>query len=407
MRTILMATTAVALLSLSSPALAQKPASPPPQQNQQQSQTQQQSSLSQQDRTFVQQAGIGNQFEIQAGEIAKSKAGGNQQLLQFAERMIDDHRKAGDHLVAIVKPLNVQVPQQLDEAHRQQLEQLRGLSGEQFASTYLQGQIDAHKQTIGLFETQANSGQNKELKTFASNTLPTLREHLTFAQDAAKRMPMASAGGSGTSGQQQASSQPGSGADIQVQQRSADVAVQQPAPQVSVQQSQPQVSIQQPPPQVTVQQPKPDVTVHQAKPQVTVKQGEPQVTIKQADQAQVTVNSPQQGQQQARANAAPQGGGTSIRAEEFLGKTVVGANGQELGEIEDVLIEPQSGRAEKVVFARGGFLGIGEKQIAIDAAKLQRLSGSDRFQLSGITLDEVRAMPEFEYNNSMTSLNRR
>ncbi|HYH19752.1 MAG TPA: DUF4142 domain-containing protein [Azospirillum sp.] len=414
-----MATTAVALLASGGPSLAQQSPNSP------QQQTQQKPSLSEQDRQFVQQAGIGNQFEIQAGEIAKSKAGDNQQLQQFSERMIDDHRKAGDQLAKIVKPLNVQVPQQLDNEHRQKIEALRGLSGEKFASTYVQGQIDAHKQTISLFEKQSNSGQNQDLKTFATDTLPTLREHLTFAQDLSKRIPMAAAG---SSGQQQASNQQGT--DIQVRQPAADVAVQQPAPQVSVQQPAPQVSVQQPQPQVTIQQPKPevtvqqakpDVTVEQAKPQVTVEQGKPEITIRQPDQAQVTVNQPEQRpgdaqqaarpdaarQQQAQATTQPPSGGNLIRAEEFIGKTVIGANGEELGEIEDVLIDPQSRRAEKVIFARGGFLGIGEKQIAIDASKLQPQPGSDRFQLSGITLDEVKAMPEFRYDDSMTSLNRR
>jgi putative membrane protein len=186
MRNVLFTTTALLSLSLAIPALAQQ--APNPDAKQQSGQSQ----LSQPDQQFVQQAGIGNQFEIQAGQIAKDKAS-NKDVQKFAQRMIEDHTKVGDHLTKIVQPLNAQVPQQLDDQHRNKLDTLRGLSGTGFDSHYIQGQIDAHNQTITLFETESKSGQNQDLKKFASDTLPTLRDHLKSAQDLSKQIPAASA----------------------------------------------------------------------------------------------------------------------------------------------------------------------------------------------------------------------
>lgn len=37
-----------------------------------------------------------------------------------------------------------------------------------------------HKGTIALFEKQAKSGDSGELKQFAGNTLPILKEHLSM-----------------------------------------------------------------------------------------------------------------------------------------------------------------------------------------------------------------------------------
>jgi putative membrane protein len=225
MNRILLASTAVALLWSANPALGQQ-GQPP--QNSPQGQ-QQQSQLSQQDRQFVQQAWISNQFEIQAAEIAKGKAG-NQPIQRFAQRMVDDHKMVGDQLTNIVKPLNVQVPQQLDDQHRQRIEKLKGLSGREFAPTYVQGQVDAHQQAVSLFEKQSNEGQNQELKKFASDTLPTLREHLKSAQDLQKET-ITTAGTSRQTGPQD-------------QQPAADVTVHQPPAQVTVKQPEPEVTVQ-------------------------------------------------------------------------------------------------------------------------------------------------------------------
>ena len=63
------------------------------------------------------------------------------------------------------------------------LQRLGKLSGSQFDKSYMQDQVSEHRKTISLFEKEDRSGQNPELKTFATNTLPTLRRHLQMAQD--------------------------------------------------------------------------------------------------------------------------------------------------------------------------------------------------------------------------------
>lgn len=109
-------------------------------------------------------------------------------------------------------------------------------------------------------------------------------------------------------------------------------------------------------------------------------------------------------------NAASSAGTTSpmgtVSAEEMLGKTVVGSDGEEIGEVEDVIMDTASGQARQLVISSGGFLGIGEKQIAVDFSNAQPGADNDEIKLSNMTRDQVRDMQEFEYNDSMTSLNR-
>ncbi|MFP1630288.1 PRC-barrel domain-containing protein [Zhengella sp. ZM62] len=59
-----------------------------------------------------------------------------------------------------------------------------------------------------------------------------------------------------------------------------------------------------------------------------------------------------------------------MSAENLLGTSVYGANDEDLGEIGDVIVTAD-GEVEAYVIDVGGFLGIGEKPVALDASELQ------------------------------------
>ncbi len=61
-------------------------------------------------------------------------------------------------------------------------------TGPQFDKGYIEGEVPEHRKTIALFQKEAKSGQNPDLKTFAANTLPTLQRHLRMAQDASAQI---------------------------------------------------------------------------------------------------------------------------------------------------------------------------------------------------------------------------
>src|SRR3712207_3932480 len=175
------------------------------------------------------------------------------------------------------------------------------------------------------------------------------------------------------------------GADIQVQQPAPQITVKQPKPKITVQQPAPQVTIEQPKPQVTVQQPKPEVTVQQAQPQVDVQQqGQANVQVEQAGQPDVTVTRPgaeqaqggtqagqgQMQQEQTAATPAEQQWYSGMRGEEMIGQTLYGTDGEEIGEIDNVVMS-QGGSTPEALVGVGGFLGIGERNVAIPLNQIQ------------------------------------
>jgi len=176
---------AAAMLGLSGTALAQdatpgQAAGEPAAQSQ--SVPAAQARLSKDDRKFMQKAAQGGMLEVEASKLAMERAS-SQQVKDFAKMLLDDHTAANAKLADIARQKGVQLPTTLDDKQRKQLSRLQKLQGEQFDAAYMQHMgIKDHRKDIGEFEKQAASGKDEQLKGFAQETLPTLRKHLSHAQ---------------------------------------------------------------------------------------------------------------------------------------------------------------------------------------------------------------------------------
>jgi hypothetical protein len=245
--------------------------------------------------------------------------------------------------------------------------------------------------------------------------------------------------------------------EVTVQQAQPTVQVQQPQPQVRVEQpEQPQVQVQEAAPaNVQLAQPEgqANVQVEQAgEAKVTYERAEPKVTINQA-QGQPTIRmenmngQPGAGDQAGQQPAADQAGqqpagqqGAQLRDSEDPNKTpeaqegqaqgdqqqaaatqagqqqgaqqpiaggamqrfavadldgarVVNERGDQLGKV-DGIVQSTADQKRYVVINHGGFLGLGEKKVALSLEGLM-MRGKD-VVVPGLTDDEIRALPTFE-----------
>lgn len=141
---------------------------------------QQQAQMSVEDRLFLMHAVPAGIAEVEISRIAAEKAQ-NQQVKQFAQRMVDDHTRVNDQLMQLAQQKGLQPPNQPGAAHQAEMEHLQQLSGEQFDQQYMGGQIIAHDMAIHMYERETRQGQDQEIKDLASQTLPTLQEHHDLA----------------------------------------------------------------------------------------------------------------------------------------------------------------------------------------------------------------------------------
>jgi sporulation protein YlmC with PRC-barrel domain len=95
-----------------------------------------------------------------------------------------------------------------------------------------------------------------------------------------------------------------------------------------------------------------------------------------------------------------------IKPDELVGREVVNAQDENLGEVEDVLIDPISGRIAYVVVEHGGFLGIGDDLFAVPWGAMRFVPGNDQTVLLDVPEEELENAPRFSRDDE-TPLERR
>jgi putative membrane protein len=145
-------------------------------------QSQQGQKVSSATQQFVQKAAITDMFEIKAGDLVQQKAQSND-YKQFGQMIKTDHTKTSDQVKSMAKNMpGLQLPTDLDSAHKSKFDKLQSLSGAQFEDQFKKDVVAGHQDAIKLFEGYAQKGDNADLKKFAQDTLPKLKEHLQHAQ---------------------------------------------------------------------------------------------------------------------------------------------------------------------------------------------------------------------------------
>ena len=235
-----------------------------------------------------------------------------------------------------------------------------------------------------------------------------------------------------------------------------EITVRMPEPEVNVSQAQPRVQVTQPEPEVDVvqsdqarvmleQDEQPQVRVERSQeqanvqvqrsgqPQVRYEAEEPQIRIQRAEgqpdvryeqlnretaeAGQETQQRTQQQQQvvereaETRTDQAFQAARTAeteatettgavqpgnmrtLTAEELQGMDVVNARGEQLGDVENLVLSTSDNRTMAIV-AHGGFLGLGEKKVALPLENMAL--ADDRLVIRGVTDEQLKAMPAWE-----------
>ena len=144
------------------------------------------------DQAFLKEAAEGGFAEVELGQLAVEKSS-NEDVKRFAQRMVDDHGKANEDLKQLAAQKGVNLPSEPSAEQKANKERLSKLSGEEFDKEYMSDMLKDHRTDIASFEQESDSGRDSEIKKFASQALPTLREHLKEAESVSGKIEQASA----------------------------------------------------------------------------------------------------------------------------------------------------------------------------------------------------------------------
>jgi lipid-binding SYLF domain-containing protein/predicted outer membrane protein len=135
------------------------------------------------DAAFLREAVQSGMAEVEASRLAVQRTS-NDRVRRFAERVIEDHTKSNQKMRTLAAPRNVALLPRPTPWQQRQLDALRTATGEDFDERYLGTfGVPAHERAVQLFNRQAATGRDAELRRFAWQTVPTLLEHLRTARD--------------------------------------------------------------------------------------------------------------------------------------------------------------------------------------------------------------------------------
>ncbi len=109
----------------------------------------------------------------------------NPKVVELAKMMVADHTEANAKLQSL--SMDLSKLDSLDAKHKAMKSSLQLLKGNAFDQAYLKGQVADHNAAIALFKNESASGRDKELKSFATQTLPKLKMHLDHVNMVAKK----------------------------------------------------------------------------------------------------------------------------------------------------------------------------------------------------------------------------
>jgi sporulation protein YlmC with PRC-barrel domain len=93
----------------------------------------------------------------------------------------------------------------------------------------------------------------------------------------------------------------------------------------------------------------------------------------------------------------------SVTVTDWYKQNVYDPQNTKIGEVMDVLVSPD-GKVNSVIVGVGGFLGAGEKDVAVDFSAIKRTTKDDSIYLTmNTTKNALQSAPGFKYDKDTTT----
>ena len=124
------------------------------------------------DIAFVRQATENSRKEIKSARDALLQLK-NPELNRIAEMLVNDHSGANERLAKIAEAKQWPLP-----APQMQPAPPSGTASGDFDAKWTAEMIAGHERSIALYRAEAQGGEDKDLRKYARDTLPTIEHHL-------------------------------------------------------------------------------------------------------------------------------------------------------------------------------------------------------------------------------------
>src|SRR5262249_29052533 len=131
-------------------------------------------------------------IEIDASQLAKEKTS-SLPVRTYAMHLIEDHTIMMQKDLGLVNKMKVQpdkpkLSSTMESTHKETMEELRNLSGEDFDRAYITYQVTTHQQALKLMRDTGDSAEDVQLQYHLKQARPDFQSHLAMAQDLQRQL---------------------------------------------------------------------------------------------------------------------------------------------------------------------------------------------------------------------------
>ena len=126
--------------------------------------------LSSADKSFMMNAAKGGMMEVEMGKMATQNAQ-SADVKKFGNRMVTDHSKANNELMALAKEEGVTLPGAKSPGKWKS------------DKDYMDDMVKDHQKDLAEFQKEAQNGTDPDLKAFAAKGAKMVSTHLKLAQE--------------------------------------------------------------------------------------------------------------------------------------------------------------------------------------------------------------------------------
>lgn len=134
-------------------------------------------------KEFITTASDSGKAEVSLATMAEKKAT-NERVRQFAARLIRDHSAVNSELTGLGSKKGV-APADISPSKKAVVDRLSAAGADAFDREYMTQMVEDHKKSIDLF-TRGTASGDADVKALASRTLPTIKMHLSEAEEILK-----------------------------------------------------------------------------------------------------------------------------------------------------------------------------------------------------------------------------
>lgn len=125
--------------------------------------------------------------EIQLGQLAQKNASA-QVVKQFGHRMVVDHTNLLEQTKSLASSKGIDLPTSPSAKDEATYRNLESKTGDSFDKAYISDMLADHRQDIAKVQHEASAGSDPDIRALATKALPTLKEHLRLAENAARQL---------------------------------------------------------------------------------------------------------------------------------------------------------------------------------------------------------------------------